>query len=510
MCADQPSNKQNIFKGKHFFDSGEQEQRKGNHLRAISFFNQAILENPTQCEYHRCLAISLRALGKTTQAITAFETAIRLQPNSALTYTCLGNALTGVGRFEEAKTAHQHALQLQPDFAEAWSNLGLTYRTQDKLAEAIDCFSRATQLKGNIPDLFHNLGSAFLLFGKLEQAKIHLGKTLELDPRHVRALVDLSTVFKERGDLEQAVSLLQQALVLDPNSADAHWNLGLMLLSQGKFEQGWAEYEWRRKIPDIKIRSFAKPFWDGKPLGDKTLLLHAEQGIGDSIQFIRYAKMIQKEAGRVVFDCPSKLVRLLGNSLGIDEIIAQGTSLPKFDCHAPLLSLPFLFGTKEGTIPSQIPYLEAEKSLVQKWSKKFADKTKLNIGIGWQGNPKYRADNRRSMPLQSFASLAHLNGVRLFCLQKGPGQEQVSALSNPFKIEDLSPFLDTGPDAFVDTAAAIQNLDLIICSDTALPHLAGALGAETWMLLCALPDWRWGTQSVDCPWYPTMKIFRQK
>jgi hypothetical protein len=245
-------------------------------------------------------------------------------------------------------------------------------------------------------------------------------------------------------------------------------------------------------------------------LENRTILLHAEQGLGDTIQFVRYAPLVKARGGRVLVECRRPLLGLLKTCPGIDRLVVAGDPLPAFDVHAPLLSLPGILGTVLEAIPCSIPYLTADPALVAQWRDKLAALDGVRVGIAWQGNPQYLMDRQRSIPLAQFAPLADLPGVRLISLQKGPGAEQIGQLQGRFPVVDWTADLDERSGPFMDTAAILANLDLVILSDSVLAHLAGALGVTVWMAVPKLPDWRWLLDGEDSPWYPTMRLFRQQ
>jgi hypothetical protein len=280
-------------------------------------------------------------------------------------------------------------------------------------------------------------------------------------------------------------------------------------LLRGDFEGGWQDYEQRWAQPNVILRSFHEPRWDGSPLEGKSIFVYAEQGLGDTIQFIRYLPLIKERGGTVLFGSPPGLERLFSGIPGVDRLIAGGAAVPPFDVQAPLLSLPGIFGTTLATIPAAVPYLRADPGLVDHWRGELAPLEGFKIGVAWQGSPKNTGDRYRSFPLTHFESLARVPGVQLVSLQKGPGAEQMSGIGERFPILDLSDRLDKAG-AFLDTAAVMMNLDLVVTADTAVAHLAGALGVPVWTLLMLTPDWRWLLDRSDTPWYPTMHLFRQK
>ncbi len=249
--------------------------------------------------------------------------------------------------------------------------------------------------------------------------------------------------------------------------------------------------------------------WDGSPLEGRTILLHTEQGLGDAIQFIRFAASVRDRGGRVLVECPKGLVPLLGSCPGIAGLVARGEEAPPFDVHAPLLGLPRLLGTTLANLPRAVPYLSADPAAVARWGEELALDRSWKVGIAWQGNPRFKADRHRSIPLARFAPLAAVPGVRLYGLQKGPGTEQIAPASATVPLVDLGARLDEAGATFADTSAVMRHLDLIVTSDTSIAHLAGALGVPVWVALGASADWRWLLGREDCPWYPTMRLFRQ-
>lgn len=488
---------------------------QGDNERALELLERALEEGPTQANFYHTSGVVLRAVGRDGDAVGYYTRALEIDPDRALSHTALGNVLKAKGEFEDAEAHQRRAVEIEPGFAEGWSNLGLTYKDWGRGDQAIRCFKKAVALANDHPELHYNLGNALLATDDVANAVSSLKSALALNPGHVRARANLGIALKEDGHLTEAVASLRQALVLDPNSADIHWNLGLALLLGGDFEEGWREYEWRRQIPEIGVRQFDRPSWDGGPFEGRTLLIHAEQGLGDSLQFIRYAALAKQRGGTVLFECPKPLVQILKGCGGIDRIIPRGEPIGDFDIHVPLLSLAMIFATGNsatgpGTVPAEVPYLTPAPELAAQWGERLKLDGNFRIGICWQGNPSYKADARRSVPLENFAPLAKAEGVTLYSLQKEFGTEQLARFSADHGIVDLGPELDQDHGAFMDTLAVIDHLDLVITSDTAMPHLAGAAGCEVWMALPRVPDWRWGMAGETTPWYPTMRLFRQR
>jgi tetratricopeptide (TPR) repeat protein len=434
---------------------------------------------------------------------------LRLQPDLAEAHDNLGNALKERGELEEAVACYRQALRLKPDLAEAHSNLGSAFQGQGKLEEAVACYRQALRLKPDLAEAHNNLGGALKDLGELEEAMACCRQALRLRPDYAEAHIILGSALQDRGELDEAMACFQQALRLKPDYPDAHLNRALTWLRRGDFERGWPEFEWRWKCKESLPPPFRQPLWDGSPLEGRSILLHPEQGLGDTLQFIRYAPLVQRRGGRVIVACQRPLVRLLASCPGIAELVAREDAPPGFEVHAPLLSLPRLLGTTLASIPGEVPYLRADETLVEHWRRELSPIRGLKVGIAWQGNPKYRGDRHRSLRLAQFAPLSRLAGVRLFSLQKCAGAEQLRAVAGRFDVTDLGGRLDEQTGAFMDTAAVMKNLDLVITSDSALAHLAGALGVPVWVALPYASDWRWLLEREDSPWYPTMRLFRQ-
>jgi hypothetical protein len=321
--------------------------------------------------------------------------------------------------------------------------------------------------------------------------------------------MNLGNALRDRGEPDSAESSYLAALRIEPDYAEAHYIRALGQLLRGQFEEGWQGYEWRSKCRSFPRRSFDRPTWDGTPLAGRTILLHAEQGLGDVLQFIRYAAPVKDRGGIVLVECPAALRELLGRTPGIDRLIAQGESLPWFDVQASLMSLGRILRTSLATIPANVPYVFPDPEAADRRRQELAGDAGLKVGICWQGNPNYPGDRQRSFPLDQLAPLARVPGVRLFSLQKGHGREQIRALAGRFDVTDLGQHLDETAGAFVDTAAVLKSLDLVIAPNTAIAHLAGAMGVPAWVALPDSLEWRWMVGREDSPWYPTIRLFRR-
>jgi Flp pilus assembly protein TadD len=424
--------------------------------------------NAAVSSFHVHHAHALLALGRANEAIAACRSALRWQRGNAEAHQALGHALTDSGDYAGALKAYQDAARLQP----------------------------------NLPDVLNNLGTALHHANRLEEAARTLTRAHAREPRDPGILLNLSSVQRDLGLFEQAEARLTAASRLAPKDPRIRYNQALLLLLLGRFEQAWPGWEERFRAGAVPARNLAKPRWRGEPLAGRTLLIHAEQGLGDTIQFCRYPLPTD---GTVIFEVQPRIARLLRSLKNAPRIVPAGEALPPFDLECPLMSLPAIRGTTEATIPATIPYLFAEPEAERRWRARLGDK-EFRIGIAWQGNAARREDGGRSIRLEHYLPLASVPGVLLISLQKDVGTEQ---LLPQMQIESLGADFDSGPDGFIDTAAVMSGLDLVITSDTAVAHLAGALGRPVWVALRAVPDWRFMLARTDSPWYPTMRLFRQ-
>ncbi len=443
-------------------------------------------------------------------------------PAMARVHYNLGNVLHLQGRLDEAVGAYRQALVFDPGHVRAHNNLGIALKELGMLTEAAASFREAARVNPGYLECHYNLGNTLMDHGartergpaqiaeRLREAVASFGQALKLDPDHVSARCNLATTLKRLGDLDQALVQFEHVLARNPGHAVAAWSRSLVRLLQGDFASGWQDYERRLEQPNYKRRTFAQPLWDGSPLGGKTVFAYEDGGWGDLLQFVRYAPLIKERGGVVLFECPARLVELLSTAPGIDCLVPRGAPLPAYDVQVPLMSLPRVFGANLTNIPAQVPYLHADPGLISHWSDKLNASfgPGLRVGIAWQGNPSFGEDFYRSIPVSHFECLARVPTVRLVKLQKEPNSEPEQELVQRLSILDLSGHLDA-VSAFTDTAALMMNLDLIVTSDTAVAHLAGALGRPVWVLLPMVPEWRWLRDRPDSPWYPTMRLFRQ-
>jgi Flp pilus assembly protein TadD len=449
------------------------------------------------------------AAGDVARAELVFRQVLAAVPDEPGALNGLGVVAFRAGRPEEAESYHRRAIERFAGNPAFYNNLNLVYCRQGRPAEAVECCRRAIELAPQVPQLHVSLGNALKQCGKLAASRDSFRRAIELAPDYGDAHFNLANTLTLLGQLDEAAAEYDRALALSPNDADAHYNRALLWLLRGDFARGWPELEWRWKMREFTQPKFAQPRWQGEPLAGRTILVWGEQGLGDAIQMIRFAPALKAQGATVLVACRPALWPLLETAAGIDRFVdpdrAAGES---FDFYIPLMSLPGVLGTALDTIPSQVPYLGADPARIERWRRERDSEKRFRVGIAWQGRPTYVLDLFRSVPLVEFAPLADCPGVAFFSLQKGHGVEQLATLGERLSIVDFGGLLDADG-AFVDTAAVMRNLDLVITSDTAIAHLAGALAVPVWVALALVPDWRWLLDRDDSPWYPTMRLFRQ-
>ncbi len=475
---------------------------------AIAGYERALQLEPQRVETWIRLGSLRRQRGDLGGAEACLRQAITLQPAAALAHFELGNVFQIRRQWLKAIECYQQALQAQPDYPEADCNLGNALREAGQPEAAVEHLRRAVAMRPQLAAAHSNLGASLQDLGRLGEAQQCFERAVELDGGRAELHFNLGTVLKDQAQLTAAIECYDRALALRPDYNQALCSRGMALLSLGRFREGWAAYEHRVGCVQFDTLKFDVPQWSGEPLAGRRLLVQCEQGFGDTLQFIRYLPRVRQAGGEVIVAAQAALVPLLEQS-GYGPLVDRSGPLPPFDLQVPLLSLPKVFGTELETVPADIPYLKADPARVERLRAELEQYPGFKIGIAWQGRPSFRGDRLRSIPLECFAPLARVKGMRLFSLQKGPGSEQLPPLAERLAIVDLAASLDNEGLAFVDTAAVMMSLDLVISSDTVIAHLAGALGVPVGVALSAAPDWRWMYDRDDSPWYPTMRLFRQ-
>lgn len=493
-------------------NQGEALLRRGQLDAAATSLRRAIELAPDIVEAHNHLGVVLREQGNLTESESCFLQALRLRPEFAGAHNNLGRLCDDRGRPDEAAARFRLALCYQPNDATIHTNLANNLLTRGKALEALSHCRRAVELMPGEAVFHSNLAHALTLLGDPAEAEACCRTAIGLRPELADGHHNLAVTLAAQGRFAEALAVNAAALSLRPDYPGARNCRALWWLQAGDFERGWPEYEWRWRIRGVSRRPFTQPAWDGVPFPGRTVLIHAEQALGDTLQFIRYAPLVKERGGTVVVECQPPLVPLLRGSPGIDYLVARGSPLPGFDFQVPLLSLPGVFGTTAATVPVSVPYLLAEAERVDRWGSeitRLCGLGQMKIGVAWQGNPGFAGDRLRSIPLAQFAPLGRVAGVHLFALQKGHGREQLRDLVPPFTVTDLGDRLDADG-AFLDTAAVLKCLDLLVTSDSAIAHLAGGLGVPVWVAVPLGADWRWLIDREASPWYPTMRLFRQR
>jgi tetratricopeptide (TPR) repeat protein len=483
---------------------GKNEEAKDQYIKALEL-------NPDYVPAINNLANLLKDQGKLDEAITHYRKAVTLKPDLAEAFFNLGNAFKESDKFDDAIEQYYKAISINPEFADVHNNLGNILKKKKRYDEAVRHYNRAIRLNPRLAEAYNNLSDIYRAQSKFDKAVELSQKAIHIKPDLNLAYVNLGNIFLDQGNFSGAIDQYQKAIEKKPDLPDAHFNKGLVLLMRGELEEGWKEYKWRFQSTEISrqigYRNLDIPKWDGSPLQGKTILIKSEQGIGDQIQFARYIPLVKACGGRVIFECHKELMPLFDGYKGIDKLLERPYSCE--DGESPdtciqLLNLPGIFGTTLDTIFADVPYLRVDSEKIIKWKSRIDSKL-FKVGIVWAGNPDHRNDQNRSCRLSDFAPLASIPGVVFFSLQKGGINENGAGQPPDMQVDDLGKNLGD----FYDTAAIIENLDLVISVDTSVAHLAGALGKPVWTLLPFIPDWRWMLNRKDTPWYPTMRLFRQ-
>jgi tetratricopeptide (TPR) repeat protein len=496
---------------------------------------------PGLAEGHYSRAVSLWGEGREAESAEALDAALRAKPEFAEALSMGAYILNRRGKAETALRFYQRALGFKPDLAMAWSNMGKLLFDLDRIGEALAAFEAARALLPLDADIHNSLAGALRWVGRLEESEAAAREALRLRPAFAEAALNWGTALLKLGRVEESLAAYRRASLARPGYADALCGAGLALraldrldearvafdeaerlgsreaisgkgcldLTMGDFAKGWEGYEARwiagKSLAEALGTRF--PTWAGPGSDARRVLVLNDHGLGDTIQFARYLDMMVRAGVAVTFVCPARMHRLLGARPGI-RLVETPPAGETFDAQVPVSSLPRAFATRLDSVPAPIPYLSAEPGLAKTWAARIG-RSGYKVGVVWQGNPNPEADMARSMPLAAFAPLAAIPRVRLISLQRGFGVEQLEALPPPMRVETLGEDFDAGPDAFVDAAAAMAGLDLVVTCDTSIAHLAGALGRPVWVALKKDAEWRWLRNRDDSPWYPSMRLFRQ-
>ncbi len=477
---------------------------------AVKLIGRGVIGEPGNAEAWGHLGIALHRSGKLDDALSALDRCLRLSPDNAGSIFARAVLLTDLGRAEEALAAYERVMSLDHRFFAAFLNRANLLFRLGRVDQAVEGFKAAIAVKPEDPRCHNNLAVALRAAGRPAEALGAFEAALVKDPKFPAAETGRGIVLAELGRYEEAIGAFDRALATDPQDAGAHFNRGLALLSLERWSEAWPGYEWRWQLPDnpSKPRGFSQPEWDGGTVAGKRLLLHAEQGAGDTIHFLRYAALAKARGARVIVECQANLKRLLARSPGIDLLFARGESLPAFDLHAPLMSLPRILGTEPATIPASKRYVIADPADIEARREQLAALARPRVGILWQGNLQNKSLRGRSTELLLWSAILQHKDVSFVSLQTDPGRGHLADIDPALRPFD--PFAGAPPRDFADTAAIIADLDLVISIDTAVAHLAGAMGRPVWVMLPFAADWRWGREGESSQWYPTMRLFRQR
>jgi tetratricopeptide (TPR) repeat protein len=491
-----------------FYNCGNLLRGAGRLTDAIASYDMALRLDPSYPEALHAGGLVLSDLGHYQSALEFFDEALRLRPSFINALIDRGNLLQNLGRWPESLQSYDAALAEEPGRADILNNRGSAYVMLGRMQEADVDFAKALRIDPRLPQAWSNRGNLFIKLQQPAAALAAYEKAMALRPHYVEAHCGRAVALKYLGRFDEALEAFDAALACDPASPHVNNNKGVLLLLRGHFEQGFDLYEYRWSLPGIAKQTLAQtvPEWKGENLNSCKIAVFDELGLGDAIQFARYLPLLAGQGARVTFFCRGTLHRLF-KTLGTQiELREQVDASESFDRWIALSSLPRAFKTRLATIPASPSYLRAELPLVQEWAARTGSHS-FKIGVCWRGSQNVNADPSRSIPLACFGKLAAIDGVRLFSIQKADGGDDDGVLT---RLTFLGEDFDAGADAFLDAAAVMQNLDLIVTCDTSIAHLAGALGSPVFVLLKQVPDWRWLLDREDSPWYPSMRLFRQK
>jgi tetratricopeptide (TPR) repeat protein len=477
----------------------------GAHDDGLAVADSGLARHPAFTFLHANRGVALHGLRREEEAAAAFRAALEGIPDLELALFGLASALEALGRRAEAEPVLRALLVSHPSHAEGANLLGRVLTVLERNAEACEAFRLAVALNPDHAAAYSNLSSVLLKLEQPEEALAAVHRSLELDPANSLACLNASIICQELVRLDEAIAYSRRAIELDPDNIDAHWCQSLQLLHSGQWGRGFQEYEWRWRLPFHRMLE-GPPVWAGEILGANALLVNAEQGQGDSLQFLRYVPMLRPFSSNLILRVQDSLKRLTKESFPEAAVIGYADDIPPVPFQVPLISLPRLFHTRtEADIPAPIPYLRSNRLSVEAWHQRWAtEEPMIRIGLAWRGSPTYKRDALRSLPLDMMAPLLKTPGCRFFALHPDINDEEHTALRR-LGIGELSSCLTD----FTDTAALLETLELVISVDTSVVHLAGALGRPVWALLPFSCDWRWGTGREDTPWYPSAKLFRQ-
>jgi tetratricopeptide (TPR) repeat protein len=499
----------------HYFNQGVAFVHEEKRIEAIAALEKAAQLNPTNPQTYFNIGLIQYAMGDYQTSKSNLEKAIYYNPEYTKAHTTLAHVYEALNLPKDAINSYQKAISLGNHTTQTYAALAKLYMHANDHIRGFDYMHKALALEPNNINILFELGYFYAMQEQYDQAAEYYKKVLAINPSITDATNNLAHILRTQGNFPESREYYKQIITARPDYAPGLYGYAECCLMLGDFTEGWRAFEsrWKR---DTDYRHFADKLWNGSSLKGKTIILRAEYGQGDTFQFIRYAPLLKQQGARVILEAQHSLITLLAHCPYLDQVIPvddNGAHLPSHDFQIPLMSLPYRFNTTLETIPCPIPYIQVPAPVRAQWKDHFKEEDSFKIGICWQGSPYYEqfksAHSKKAIPLTTFLPLASVPGVTLYSLQKMNGTEQLQEINHTIKIHDFGPNFDQSNGRFVDTAGVIENMDLVITTDTSVAHLAGALGKPVWVLLPFVADWRWMLNRSDSPWYPSMRLFRQ-
>lgn len=494
-----------------YYNLGNAYGLKDDKTAAVEAYRAAITHRSDYAEAWNNLARLLNDGGHHEEALEACLEGLQSAPDNPHLRNNTGNAYQGLGQYPNAIEQYRFAIENAPNMSEAYSNLGIVLKEAGEFEASVAIHRKAVELAPQDIGALNNMGTGEQSSGLLDEAVRTFERALALDKDAVVTKINLATALMERNEIDRAIPLFEEVVETasfgdeTPEHALAHKNLGLSLMLRGEFDIGAKHYAWRWATREFTPRDLPSPVWAGEELDGETIFVHWEQGFGDAIQFARFAAQIRDRGGRPILEAPAPLAPLLKTAKGIEEIIIEGMTPPETDLHIPMFDLLGALSVSSQNLPGTIPYLEVNPDRGERWSDRIPETGRLRVGLVWAGRPTHRNDRNRSLPLEAMLPLLRQTDVDFYALQVGERASDIAATGLTNDLIDLSPRLTD----FAETAAALDQLDLLISVDTSVVHVAGAINRPAWVLIPYAPDWRWGLESDTSPWYPSVRLFRQ-
>ena len=490
-----------------YCDRGNALMDSGRYDEALEWYRRGLSLEPGHVDTLLNFGFALLQLDRHEEARGCYEQVLAIHPTHFKALSSCGFSFLASNKSQEALSCYQQAIAADPLNPVAHFNLGFALQESGLHNEALTAYDQALAIKPEYPEVLSNRGTTLECLSRPEEALASYDSALRIQPEATETLINRGSALQSLGRIDEALECYAQVHLTRPDHADAHWNESLCRLKTGDFERGWQNYEWGWKNGQRgNLRKFAEPLWLGvEPLCGKTILLHAEQGLGDTLQFCRYVNLVTSLGARVILEVQPPLKAILADLEGVHVVIVKGSVLPTFDYHCPLLSLPLAFSTTPHTIPAPVPYIRSNPDLVGRWKKRLGATRRPRVGLVWSGRPDHLNDHNRSIPLSQLTALIS-SPAQFVSLQKEVRRADQHVLDER---GDILSFHDDFAN-FADTAALIELMDIVVTVDTSVAHLAGAMGKSVWVLLPANVDWRWMLEREDSPWYPSARLFRQQ